>query len=231
MPWSITLNFWQQLSRNLGIRSSTPIITWLSPSARIELSGKTLLNAVSKSANYLVENFESEIENEIQITLDNHWQSVVWHLAAVSSELNIWTASKNCFCFLENLVQENNFVVSQDPFGLPEKNLPLDVHNVSLEVRACPDLFLPSQGKFENQIKISEEIYEVSKIDKYIAQAIRDYSINGNYALLIKNYSITSIMLQAFIPALTNYSAVLLDEIPSDSNAIVAEKVSQIIEI
>ena len=225
------MNFWQQLSRNLETRSSIPIITWLSPSARIELSGKTLLNAVSKSANYLVENFELEFENEIQINLGNHWQSVIWHLAAVSSGLNISTSSKNRFCFSDNLENADNFVVSRDPFGLPEKNLPPETHNVSLEVRACPDLFLPMQSKFENQIKISNEIYEVSQIDNLIDQILRDYSITGNYALSITNYSITSIVLQSFIPALTNYSIVLLDGISVDSKSISAEKVTQIIEI
>lgn len=64
--------------------SPTPVVTYydVATGERVELSGVTLANWVSKVANLLVDELDVERGTRIRIGLPSHWQRFVWLLGA-----------------------------------------------------------------------------------------------------------------------------------------------------
>jgi uncharacterized protein (TIGR03089 family) len=59
-----------------------PRLTWYGPDAeRVELSGKVLLNWISKTANLLVDELDAGPGSTVGIELPAHWRAVTWVLA------------------------------------------------------------------------------------------------------------------------------------------------------
>jgi len=67
--------------------SASPLVTFydLATGERVELSGITFGNWVTKTANYLIDELEVEPETRIRIGLPAHWLRPVWTLAAWSA--------------------------------------------------------------------------------------------------------------------------------------------------
>ena len=66
-------------------------MTWCDDSQRAELSGRSFANAVAKAANYLVAEFDLAPESRIAVSLGCHWQSTVWHTAALLASATLTT--------------------------------------------------------------------------------------------------------------------------------------------
>ena len=58
-----------------------PRLTWYGPDERVELSGHVLDNWVTKTANFLVEEYEVRPGTRVLLDLPAHWRLVVWALA------------------------------------------------------------------------------------------------------------------------------------------------------
>jgi uncharacterized protein (TIGR03089 family) len=59
-----------------------PRVTWYGPAdERVELSGKVLLNWVSKTANLLVDELDAEPTTTVGLALPAHWRTITWLLA------------------------------------------------------------------------------------------------------------------------------------------------------
>ena len=70
------------LLRGLVADPGRPRVTWYGPGGeRVELSGKTLLNWVSKTANLLVAELDAEPGTTVGLDLPAHWRTVSWVLA------------------------------------------------------------------------------------------------------------------------------------------------------
>jgi uncharacterized protein (TIGR03089 family) len=70
------------LLRDLVVDPGRPRVTWYGPGGeRVELSGKTLLNWVSKTANLLVAELDAEPGTTVGLDLPAHWRTVSWVLA------------------------------------------------------------------------------------------------------------------------------------------------------
>jgi uncharacterized protein (TIGR03089 family) len=216
---------WNLVRTNLESLGPTPVITWLSPKGRIELSGKTFLNAISKAANYLIDGCGFDDQTKIRIELENHWQAPVWKIASLVSGIGISDTSAHIFGYSD--FPNVSYVVSRDPFGMPEKAVAPNCENVSLEVRSHGDYFAPSYSLgdpaviYKNQTLCQAELIE---------RAINS-AITGRFGLVLKNSNLESIVFQALIPALTENSVVLIDGIDISEPAVKAEKVTQIITI
>ena len=216
---------WNLVRTNLESLGPTPVITWLSPKGRIELSGKTFLNAISKAANYLVDGCGFGNQTKVRIELENHWQAPVWKIASLVSGIGISDTSTHVFSFFD--FPNVSHVVSRDPFGMPEKVVAPKCENVSLEVRSHGDYFSPSYSLDDPAV-----IYKNQTLGQVelIGRAI-NASITGRFGLVLKNSNLESLVFQALIPALTENSVVLLDGIDISESAVEAEKVTQIITI
>jgi uncharacterized protein (TIGR03089 family) len=216
---------WNLVRTNLESLGPTPVVTWLSPKGRIELSGKTFLNAISKAANYLVDGCGFDDQTKIRIELENHWQAPVWKIASLVSGIGISDTSSRIFSFSD--FANVSHILSRDPFGMPEKAIAPNCENVSLEVRSHGDYFAPSFSLDDPAV-----IYKNQPIGQaeLIERAINS-SITGRFGLVIKNSNLESLVFQALIPALTQNSVVLIDGVDVSESAVEAEKVMQIITI
>lgn len=146
---------WQHISTAAQAASSSPMFTWRKSDSRIELSGITFLNAVSKAANFIVDGLEVEVEQPVYVNLGNHWQSPVWHSAVLSAGAVI--SDTPCEFNIVNSSNSEGFskvvaVVSRDPFGMPERDLPSNVINASAEVRGFGDYFAPRNATSESTL-------------------------------------------------------------------------------
>lgn len=133
------------------------MFTWLHEAGRIELSGITFLNAVSKAANFIADGLEIEPEQPVYVNLGNHWQSPVWTCAVVAcgAVLSDTPGQTNIVNRQEATVLNHAVVVSQDPFGMPERDLPPQVINASNEVRGFGDYFAPRTPTTESTMLTS----------------------------------------------------------------------------
>ena len=131
-------------------RGPAPIVTWVSDVGRIELSAITFNNAISKASNYLVDGLELEEDATVSVSLGNHWQSPIWFGVALSTGLTIVendpaiTFGANAAAQTWQGSPDEFVVVSRDPFGMPEKDIPAGFINGSAEVRNFGDFFSQS---------------------------------------------------------------------------------------
>jgi uncharacterized protein (TIGR03089 family) len=220
---------WNEVSRSLNNIGPAPVITWLSPAGRIELSGRTFLNAISKAANYLVDGCGFDDESTIRVELENHWQAPVWKLAALVAGVGLSDDSKNIFCFSDSDLVGNKFVVSRDPFGMPAKDLPAGLENVSLEVRSHGDYFAPTYSLGDPAVQMAGRSISEAELMDLVSSEVVGRQIKGPYALAPCENSLDALVLQALVPALTGNSVVLLDGVDSDSLVVAAEKVTKIL--
>ena len=140
-----------EVFRALLLEPGRPRVTWYGPGGeRVELSGKTLLNWVSKTANLLVDELDAEPGTTVGLDLPPHWRTVSWLLAT-------WAAGAHALVAPEK--PGLDVLVTTDPgsgraehvvavalpalatsFGAP---LPHAVHDAAVEVRRQPDVFRP----------------------------------------------------------------------------------------
>jgi uncharacterized protein (TIGR03089 family) len=65
-------------------RPTAPLVTYydIATGERVELSGVTTANWVAKTANFLLEDLDTEIGTRVRIGLPSHWLRIVWLLSA-----------------------------------------------------------------------------------------------------------------------------------------------------
>ncbi len=216
------INLWNEVSSNLRKIGPKPAISWVSEKGRIELSGTTFLNAISKAGNYLIDGCGFDDSLSINVQLGNHWQAPVWKIAALVSGINLNQNSQNVFTSSQTNISGKKYVVSQDPFGIPANDLPLDVENVSLEVRSHGDYFSPVY-ELENSVK-----------NHYLDLACRlisEFEISGPYGLICDDRTEMALGLQALVPALTQNPVVLIDGLSTEDAIVKGEKLIKIISL
>ena len=132
----------------------TPLVTYVGPEGRTELSARSLENAAAKAAGLLRDGFDVQPGAVVALLLDTHWQTSVWLAAcwatgALASigplDLNhaeVCVATEPDLDMVESMPQ--TLRVSTHPFGLPsDAPLPKAVLDAAVEVRAYSDVFVP----------------------------------------------------------------------------------------
>ena len=141
--------------RDLLADPGRPRVTWYGPGGeRVELSGRTLLNWVSKTANLLVAELDAEPGTTVGVDLPAHWRTVSWLLAT-------WAAGAHAVVAPEPPGPDVLVTTEPGPPGqagtaahvvavaLPAlatsfgATLPHAVHDAAVEVRQQPDAFRP----------------------------------------------------------------------------------------
>lgn len=213
---------WNEVSSNLRKIGPKPAISWVSEKGRIELSGTTFLNAISKAGNYLIDGCGFDDSSSIDVQLGNHWQAPVWKIAALVSGINLNKNSQNVFTFFQKNISGKKFIVSKDPFGIPSRNLPPEFENVSLEVKSHGDYFSPMY-ELENEVK-----------NRYLDlthKFISEFEITESYGLICNGETEVALGLQALVPALTQNPVVLIDGLSTDGAVVKGEKLTKIISL
>jgi len=220
-------------------RGPAPIVTWLNSAGRIELSTVTFANAVSKAGNFLVDGLELEQSSKLNVNLGNHWQSPVWLATAlcVGIELNdqapilishsdavtTWTGA------IDQLI-----VVSRDPFGMPEKDLPAGYINGSTEVRNFGDYFSPSWENLGVVLTFEEISYSWAELVAMAdSQRKQDGIEPGTRAGVAGNLNLLkAVIYQVVMPISFGISLVLVDEVDPDILKITEqEKIAKFVSL
>ena len=221
-------------------RGPAPIVTWVSDIGRIELSAITFNNAISKASNFLVDGLELEEDATVSISLGNHWQSSVWFGVALATGLTIVendpaiTFGANAAAQTWQGSPDEFVVVSRDPFGMPDKEIPNGFVNGSAEVRNFGDFFSPrwSISPDHNAIAIgSGELTWTQLVQR--AQELADaheLKSGQSYGLHGTSDLVTTIAFQVVLPVAFGHSVVLIDQANPDLAAIKKqEKLGQLV--
>ena len=231
-----------ELQKCVRGRGPSPIVTWLSDIGRIELSAITFNNAISKASNFLVDGLELEEDATVSISLGNHWQSPVWLGTALTTGLTI-VDSDPAITFGTNAAAQtwqgspDEFVVvSRDPFGMPDKDIPAGFINGSAEVRNFGDFFSPSWpvASDHNAVAIDASEFTWSQLMHRAQELADDHSLvsGQSYGLHGSSELITTIAFQVVLPVAFGHSVVLIDQANPDLDVIKKqEKLEQIVQL
>jgi len=230
----------KELQKCVRDRGPAPIVTWVSDVGRIELSAITFNNAISKASNFLVDGLELEEDATVSISLGNHWQSSVWLGTALTTGLTI-TDQDPAITFgdkSQSQIWEGSpdefVVVSRDPFGMPDKEIPAGFVNGSAEVRNFGDFFSPRWSILpdHNAVAIDSSNFIWSHL-MLRAQGLADANEikpGQSYGLYGSSDLITTIAFQVVLPVVFGHSVVLIDQANPDLDAIKKqEKLEQIV--
>ena len=221
-------------------RGPAPIVTWVSDIGRIELSAITFNNAISKASNFLVDGLEIEEDATVSVSLGNHWQSAVWLGTALSTGLTIVenypaiTFGANAAAQTWQGSPDECVVVSRDPFGMPDKEIPNGFVNGSAEVRNFGDFFSPRWSISPDHKAIAIDSskftwYQLMQRAQGLADA-NELKPGQSYGLYGSSDLITAIAFQVVLPVVFGHSVVLIDQANPDLAAIKKqEKLEQIV--
>jgi uncharacterized protein (TIGR03089 family) len=229
----------KELQRNVRERGPAPIVTWISSAGRIELSTVTFANAVSKAGNFLVDGLELEQGSRLNVDLGNHWQSPVWLATSLCAGIELSDQASMLIAHSDAITSwsaasDQLIVVSRDPFGMPEKDLPPGFVNGSAEVRNFGDYFSPSWENSGAVITFEGTSYswpellalaDVKRIQNGIESGTR-VGLVGNLNLL------QAVIYQVVMPISFGISVVLIDQENPDITKITEqEKIAKFVSL
>jgi uncharacterized protein (TIGR03089 family) len=221
----------KELQRNVRERGPAPIVTWLSSAGRIELSTVTFANAISKASNFLVDGLELEQGSRLNVNLGNHWQSPVWLATSLcagielSDQVTMLIANSDAITSWTG-ASDQLIVVSRDPFGMPEKNLPAGFINGSAEVRNFGDYFSPSWENSGSVVTSEGISYSWSEL---VAMAdlkrIQNGIESGTRVGLLGNFNLLqAVICQVVMPISFDLAVVLIDQENPDITKITEQE-------
>lgn len=233
-------NFYSNLKAASAKRGPMPVVTWISDVGRIELSNVTFVNAVSKASNFLIDGLELTEESSIAVDLGNHWQSPVWLGTGLATGIKVTDQSSAIRFGTLAAAQvwsgntEEFVVVSQDPFGMPDKDVPPGFVNGSVEVRNFGDYFAPAWPQESNEIVLvtGGDGFTWGQLATHALELANEHGIKSeqNYGLQGVSDLLTKTALQVVLPIINQNSVVLIDQANPDFDAIKKqEKLDQIV--
>jgi len=229
----------KELQRNVRERGPAPMVTWLSSAGRIELSTVTFANAVSKAGNFLVDGLELEESSKLNVNLGNHWQSPVWLATSLCAGIELSDQAPMLIAHSDAITSwtgasDKLIVVSRDPFGMPEKDLPVGFVNGSAEVRNFGDYYSPSWENSGSVITFEEISYswpellalaDTKRIQNGIESGTR-VGLAGDLNLL------QAVIYQVVMPISFGVSIVLMDqETPDVTKITEQEKIAKFVSL
>ena len=141
-PWALL----RDQTRTDGPR---PIVTYVGPEGRTELSVVTLANNVAKAANLLRDEYDVEPGDAVRLALPVHWQTTVW-LGAIAATGAVAALDDGLASLVVGTAEllpvgvTPALRVGRHPFGFPDAApLPPGTAEAANELRAASDVFTP----------------------------------------------------------------------------------------
>ena len=220
-------------------RGPAPIVTWLSSAGRIELSTLTFANAVSKAGNFLVDGVELEQGSKLNVNLGNHWQSPVWLATSLCAGIELSDQAPMLIAHSDAIASwtgasDQLIVVSRDPFGMPEKDLPAGFINGSGEVRNFGDHFSPSWENLGSVVTFDEIRYSWAELVTLTdSKRIQNGIESGTRVGLVGNLNLLqAVIYQVVMPISFGLSVVLIDQENPDITKITEqEKIAKFVSL
>lgn len=229
----------KELQRNVRDRGPAPIVTWLSSAGRIELSTVTFANAVSKAGNFLVDGLELEESSKLNVNLGNHWQSPVWLATSLCAGIELSDQAPMLIAHADAITSwsaasDQLIVVSRDPFGMPEKDLPTGYISGSAEVRNFGDYYSPSWENSGAVITFEGISYSWAELVSLAnSKRIQNGIESGTRVGLLGNLNLLeAVIYQVVMPISFGLSIVLIDqENPDVSKIMEQEKIAKFVSL
>ena len=229
----------KELQRNVRERGPAPIVTWLSSAGRIELSTVTFANAVSKAGNFLVDGLELEQGSKLNVNLGNHWQSPVWLATSLCAGVELSDQAPMLIAHSDAITSwsgasDQLIVVSRDPFGMPEKDLPAGLVNGSGEVRNFGDYYSPSWENLGAVITFEEISYSWAELVALAdSKRIQNGIESGTRVGLLGNFNLLqAVICQVAMPISFDLAVVLIDqENPDNTKITEQEKIAKFVSL
>jgi hypothetical protein len=183
---------------------------------------------------------ELEADVTVNVTLGNHWQSPVWLGTALTTGLTITDQDPAVTFGVRSQAQtwqgspDEFVVISQDPFGMPDKDIPVEFVNGSAEVRNFGDYFSPVWPVASDDVAVHFESSELTW-GQLVARALEladQYGIKSGQVYGLHGVADVSTLaaLQVVLPVMNKNSVVLIDQANPDFEAIrKQEKLEQIV--
>lgn len=142
----------EMLAVRVANNPTLPLLTYYDDALgeRTELSGATLLNWVSKTANMVVDNGGLVVGDRASVGLPPHWQSAAVLLGCWTAGLVVATepvAADVAFVYVDNATHEwpatDRYALNLHPFALPMREVPDGYFDFNAEVRTYGDHFYP----------------------------------------------------------------------------------------
>jgi uncharacterized protein (TIGR03089 family) len=232
--------YFELLQQAVKNRGPSPLVTWVSDLGRIELSAVTFANAVSKASNFLIDGLELNEDSLIAVELENHWQSPVWLGTGLATGIKVsdqTTATRFGTLAAAQVWTgdaEDFVLVSQHPFGMPDKDIPAGFINGSAEVRNFGDYFAPTWPIAPHEIVLAAGAKEFNwdQLAAHSLELANQYEIKAEQTYGLQGISdlLTKTALQVVLPIINQNSVVLIDQVIPDLAAIKKqEKTKQIV--
>ena len=170
--------------------AARPLITYVGPEGRTELSVRSFQNGVAKAAGLLRDGLDVQPGDAVALLLPAHWQTAVWLGAcwAVGAVAEILPASLGDAVVVlatEALLPHERLSaeilrISLHPFGLPAANpLPPHVQEAALEVRAHGDIFTPftEPGPNDQALRLGDRTWSNSEVMTAAAESAAEWGL------------------------------------------------------
>lgn len=211
---------------------SGPLVTWRTGDQRVELSGRSLANAVFKAANLLVDEVGVEPGSLVAVRLGCHWQSAVWHAATLLAGTTVCDEqlADVLIAFADEVAPQqpgvpHQLAVSRHPLGLPDREVPLGWDNASAMVAGQPDVFL-GVGQVADQVWVGADgQVRASDLAAAAAQALPPG--HGRVAVVGVPSGRDALVLHAAIPVLLDVPVLLTPH--ADAALLATEQASRIV--
>lgn len=234
------MSAWQAIQKDVRKRGGSPFVTSRTSDGRIELSGTSFLNAVSKAANFIQSELEFDDSQTVQVKLGHHWQSAVWNAATLSAGLTLADYSRTTDAHVNYLATHNEelehtppnttmICISKNLLGVPDEQVDYPRLNGSLLVRSQPDNF-SSALSAQDAFVTDSEIYSYADLVSRANELVTLHGIStGHRVALVGHGSLLENCLWHFVvPVEHGINIVLLDEISKDVEA--QERISHVVE-
>jgi uncharacterized protein (TIGR03089 family) len=172
---------------------TTPLLTWYDDASgdRTELSGATLDNWVSKTANMLVDGLGTDIGDGAAVLLPPHWQTAAVLLATWSAGLVVETDPQPVAVLFATpdsaaaarWATGDRYATGLLPLAMPLRELPPGYLDYVLEVRAFGDHFRPVRPVQEND-RANAELSHLA-LHRVATQRARELGIVAGDRLLV----------------------------------------------
>ncbi len=232
---------WELIARAAQTFGPAPMYTWVTDVSRIELSGTTFLNGVSKAANMLRDGLDVEDGESIYCNLGNHWQSPVWLAAAMSVQAVLDAQTQDALCVVDRDGIEfcsdarDIVIISRDPFGMPERDLSTSVVNGSLEVRGYGDHF-SAMGRFADidvVCRTGESTKTKTQLVAAAQELVAQHKLTSTSRVAIDYVGdlTTRLLWQVIVPAVVGCSVVLIDGTVDIEALVINERIDSFITL
>lgn len=184
-PWALL----RDQTRTDGPR---PVVTYVGPEGRTELSVLTLANNVAKAANLLRDEYDIEPGDTVRLALPVHWQTTVW-LGALAATGAVAALGAGPVALTVGTAERLDggmpaLRVSRHPFGFPDTDpLPPGTAEAAAELRAASDVFSPyaEPALDDVALRVDEDEWTHRDLTAAAARTAADHGVRPGSRMLV----------------------------------------------